>query len=52
MTDKPKQEDDKELYEGIAKAADFVNKRLRGTIAPGGLNSFVKNDDDGDKGKK
>ncbi|GIP35073.1 hypothetical protein [Paenibacillus sp. J2TS4] len=50
MTDKPKQDDDKEFYEGVAKAADFVNKRLRGTIAPGGLNSVEKDEDD--KGKK
>jgi hypothetical protein len=50
--DKSKHDDEKEFYEGVAKATNFVNQRLDNSIAPGGLNNTVKENAEDDKGKK
>jgi hypothetical protein len=50
--DKSKPDNEEEFYEGVAKAANFVNKRLDNTIAPTGLNNTVEEYAEDDKGKK
>jgi hypothetical protein len=37
-------ETEKEFYENIAKVASNVNRRLHGSIAPGGMNDTVDDD--------
>ncbi len=39
--DKQEQDNESDFYDGVAKAANFVNKRLDDTIAPGGLNNTI-----------
>lgn len=52
MKDKSEQKNEEEVYEGVAKAANFVNERLGNADAPTGLNNTVEEYADGDKGKE
>jgi hypothetical protein len=47
--DKQKDDNETEFYEGIAKAANFVNQRQHDSIAPGGLNTTVEEYTEDDK---
>jgi hypothetical protein len=52
LTDKMEKDNEKEFYEGVAKTANFVNKRLGDADAPTGLNNTVEEYADDDKGKR
>lgn len=52
MTDEPEHNDEEEFFEGVAKAANYVNVRLDDSITPGGLNNTVEEYVEDDKGKK
>lgn len=41
MADEIDNETEKEFYDNIAKVADTVNRRLHGSVAPGGTNAAV-----------
>jgi uncharacterized UPF0160 family protein len=49
--DKEEDNNDKEFYESVSKAANFVNQRLHDFISPGGLNETVEENPDDDKSK-
>jgi hypothetical protein len=46
MTEDNVNETEKEFYENIAKVANTVNRRLHGSIAPGGTNDRVDPEDE------
>ncbi|WP_155701834.1 hypothetical protein [Paenibacillus psychroresistens] len=53
MTEENKNDDhDKEFYENVAKAANFVNERLHDSFAPGAFNTTVPESSEVDKEKK
>jgi hypothetical protein len=50
--DDQKDDNEKEVYESVAKVANFVNQRLHDSIAPGGLNETVEEYPEDQKGKR